>query len=118
MQKQRIGSWGEDLACNYLTERGYKIIKRNVRLGNQELDLVCMWRTKLVIVEVKTKTKSAFARAEDMMDAHKLRNLKWASYKLIKMFPFSLQDLRFDLVAIELDRVAKKAKIRHYKDII
>lgn len=118
MQKQKIGSWGEDFSCNYLLEKGYKIIKRNVRLGNQELDIVCLQNGKLVVVEVKTKMKNGFARAEDMMNRHKLRNLKFASYKLVKLFTFNFSDLRFDLLAIEVDRVAKKVKIRHYKDII
>lgn len=118
MEKQKIGAWGETLASDYLAGKGYRIIKRNVHLGNQEVDIVCMHQGKLVVAEVKTKIKNRFARAEDMVNRHKLRNLKFASYKLVRIFPFSFSDLRFDLIAIEVDRVAKKVKIRHYKDII
>lgn len=118
MVKQKIGAWGESLASNYLKDRGYKILKQNIRLGNQELDIVCLFQNKLIIAEVKTKMKSVFSKPEDMIGRSKIKNLKYASYKLLKLLHVKASDLRFDLLALEVDRVAKIVKIRHYKDII
>lgn len=118
MRRSTIGRWGEEISYGYLINKGYKVVERNLRLGNQELDLVCLFQNKLVVVEVKTKIKNNTARAEDMVDRRKLKNLKLASYKLSRLMKFRFNDLRFDLLALEVDRVAKKVKIRHYKDII
>lgn len=115
---QTIGNWGEDLACKYLLSKGYKILGRNMHLGNQELDILCRFDGLSVVVEVKTKRKSKAACAEEMMSKDKLKNLKILAGKLIARRLVKSSALRFDLVAIELDQVAKKAKIRHYKGII
>ena len=50
-----IGKLGEDLACVYLIEKGYKVIERNFRRNWGELDLIVKDPDgSLVFVEVKT----------------------------------------------------------------
>ena len=38
--KQSIGKLGEDIACLYLEKNNYKIIKRNFRCKQGELDII------------------------------------------------------------------------------
>lgn len=53
--KSEIGKKGEDLACEFLKDRGFKIIERNFRQKWDELDVVAISKDKtLVFVEVKT----------------------------------------------------------------
>ena len=106
------------MAAKYLAAKGYLVLKKNLRLGNQEIDIVCRHKDRLVIVEVKTCSKNDQSSAENMVNARKLKNLKVAGYKLLSIYKINGNDLRYDLIALELDRVAKKLKIRHYKDII
>lgn len=60
--KQIIGQKGEDLACKFLEEKGFKIIDRNYRKKWGELDIVaCPERSRGVtreirFIEVKTVT--------------------------------------------------------------
>ena len=35
-----IGHLGEDATCEYLKKNGYKIVERNWRLGNIEIDVI------------------------------------------------------------------------------
>lgn len=113
----KVGAWGEEFACQYLMQKGYNVVERNIKLGNQEIDIIAFKEATLVIVEVKTTT-SRVIRAEDMVNKHKLRNLKIGAIRFISRFKVRYKSLRFDLLALNIDKVAKSVKVRHYKDII
>jgi len=54
-KKSELGKYGEDRACEYLVEKGYKIVERNFRKPWGELDIVAKAPDKtLTFVEVKT----------------------------------------------------------------
>jgi putative endonuclease len=55
---QRIGKWGEDVAAEYLTQRGYEISARNARTPYGEIDIVAKQGDVTFFVEVKTLTSS------------------------------------------------------------
>jgi len=38
--RQRLGAWGEGVAAQYLSERGYTILGRNIRTPYGEIDIV------------------------------------------------------------------------------
>ncbi len=52
--KQRLGRWGEAVACRWLRRQGHVIIGRNVRRGHLECDLVTVRDGVIHFVEVKT----------------------------------------------------------------
>ena len=51
-----IGKNGEDLAVEYLVNKGYKILERNWRSGHKEIDIIAMDGDTLVVVEVKCRS--------------------------------------------------------------
>ena len=51
---RQIGAWGERTAADWLCERGYEIIARNVRTPYGEIDIVAKQGDVTVLVEVKT----------------------------------------------------------------
>ena len=55
-EKQILGKLGEDIACDYLEKNKYRIVRRNVRLGKNELDIIAEDNDYLVFVEVKTRS--------------------------------------------------------------
>ena len=55
-EKQILGRLGEDIASDYLEKNGYRIIRRNVHMGKNELDIVCEDDDYIVFVEVKTRS--------------------------------------------------------------
>ena len=56
MFPKEIGAMGEQLAADYLAERGYKIIQRNWRCkGGGEADIIAQDGDVYVMVEVKTR---------------------------------------------------------------
>lgn len=54
--KQLIGRLGEDLAADFLKKDGYSIVKRNLHLGRNEIDIIAEDKNYIVFVEVKTRT--------------------------------------------------------------
>lgn len=55
-EKQILGKLGEDIACDYLEKNKYRIVRRNVRFGKNELDIIAEDNDYLVFVEVKTRS--------------------------------------------------------------
>lgn len=53
VDKRRLGPFGESIAARFLTERGFEIVSRNVRVGRDELDLVVAGQGETIVVEVK-----------------------------------------------------------------
>ena len=54
-EKQILGRLGEDIAADYLQKNGYRIVRRNQRLGKNELDIIAEDDNFIVFVEVKTR---------------------------------------------------------------
>ena len=58
---RKYGAIGEDIACKYLEEQGYKITARNFHFGHIETDIICEDEKTILFVEVKTRTDADFS---------------------------------------------------------
>lgn len=128
--KQEIGIKGEDLACRYLEERGFKVVCRNYRKKWGEIDVVAKKKDIIHFVEVKTVSRNLSGvsrenvsrvtgeyRAEENVHPWKIKRLHRAieSYIMEKNIE---GEWRLDVLAIELDLVSKKAKVRFIENIV
>ncbi|HEX7609041.1 MAG TPA: YraN family protein, partial [Solirubrobacteraceae bacterium] len=52
--RQDLGRRGEQLACEHLQRRGFRVIERNVRVRAGEIDAIAFDGATLVFAEVKT----------------------------------------------------------------
>jgi putative endonuclease len=108
-----LGKRGEDIACRYLKDKGYKIRERNWKLGRNEIDLIAQDGEFIVIVEVKTRTSNIVAEPETSVTREKQRILVRAANAYIRYFRLS-REVRFDIVAILLD--GEKEIVKHIPD--
>ncbi|MEU5212110.1 YraN family protein [Streptomyces sp. NPDC020742] len=60
MRRRALGRYGEDLAVRRLTEAGMRILGRNWRCREGEIDIVAADGDALVICEVKTRRAGRF----------------------------------------------------------
>ncbi|MDE6120673.1 MAG: YraN family protein [Muribaculaceae bacterium] len=51
----KLGKWGEDIACDELVRLGATILERNWRSGRLEVDIIAALGDTIVFVEVKTR---------------------------------------------------------------
>ena len=111
-----LGSRGEDVAADYMRENGYRVIERNWRCKNGELDLICTRGKELVFVEVKTRGENSLGRAgESLTPAQQARLAKAASRYLSRNGLWS-RSCRFDLIALEVSE--NNVNLEHVANVI
>lgn len=115
---QRIGRFGEILAKNYLVKHGYKIIDANVKLSYQELDLIAVKDGQVIFIEVKTRISQFYGPAENALQFTKLQRFRRGMEMYMSNKNLPAEEVRADLVAVDIDHIKKTAKIKHYKDVI
>ena len=59
-QKDELGRRGEQVAAEWLQERGYTLVDRNWRCPAGELDLILRDGSTMVFAEVKTRSSLEF----------------------------------------------------------
>lgn len=120
-----VGKIGEDIAYEYLTKRGFRILTRNYREKFGEIDIIAMAPDKtLIFFEVKTlMNKSGFEMAfipEDNLTNDKLKKLirisNVFSAKHIQLID-DQKGWRIDLLAITLGSDGNVVSINHYENI-
>ena len=72
---QRIGKWGEETATEYLTQRGYEIIARNMRTPYGEIDIVAKQGDTFIFIEVKTRTSNSMGLPEEAITPRKRQHM-------------------------------------------
>lgn len=112
-EHNKLGKKGEDLAAVYLAGLGYKIIERNWRHKNDEIDIIAQDGHTLVIVEVKTRSTDVFGNPEDAVTITKQKFLIRATEEYIFKND-SLLETRYDIISII--KQGSKETIRHIKE--
>jgi putative endonuclease len=124
MNNKETGDFGENVAYNYLIKNKYSIIKRNYRIGFDEIDIIAKDSNgELVFIEVKTTANRDCSASgfmpEDQMTDFKLKKIARACQKFSVQHPNLVDEekgWRIDLVAITLKGEATGI-LHHYKNI-
>lgn len=106
-EKSNLGGWGENKACEYLVDKGFKIIERNFRKPWGEIDIVAFSPDRiLVFVEVKTVRKNETGLSgEDQMTVAKIKKFKKIAQFYAAKNPKLIKDekgFRLDLLTLTL----------------
>jgi len=98
----RTGKRGEEIAVNYLTKAGYRIIERNYRCLFGEIDIVAKDKNTVVFVEVKTRRSEKFGDPQLSVGLDKQRKISRISLNYIEEKRLHHCNARFDVVAIKM----------------
>ena len=96
-----LGKLGEELAVNYLTGKGYKILERNWHNIHKEIDIIAKDGKFLVIVEVKTRQTDEYGEPDIAVTRKKQRMLIAAANAYITRKGLDMET-RFDIISIVL----------------
>lgn len=97
-QHNEVGKWGEDLACQKLIREGYAIVERNWRMHHYEIDIIASKDSRIVFVEVKTRT-NVDDNPFEAVDRKKIRRMAASANVYISHTSCRL-DPQFDLIGI------------------
>jgi len=92
---------GENAACEYLKQKGYKILERNFRKGYGEIDIIALDKRVLVFVEVKTRSSVRYGTPFEGISSSKLNQLvKGANFYKYILHPELPEELRIDAIGV------------------
>jgi len=112
--KIKRGAEGENLAAEFLKNKGWEIVARNYRYGHAEIDLIIRRDNWTIFVEVKTRSSSKYGEPEEFVDERKARLIYGAAEEYI--FSTDWQGhVRFDVVSV---KVGTETEIMHFEDAI
>ena len=74
-EKKERGDWGEDRAVHYLRLHGYKILGRNFRCRQGEIDIIAKKGEFVAFVEVKQRKNADFGQAREFVTVSKQRRV-------------------------------------------
>jgi putative endonuclease len=107
------GKKGEDIAANYLEEKGFEIVERNYRFKRSEIDLIIKKEPFLIFVEVKTKTNTSYGMPEDDVTPRKANQVMLAAEEYVYATGWK-KEIRFDIVAVVIK--GSEIQIEHIID--
>lgn len=119
MGKRDTGKLGEQIACEFLERRGFKIIARNYLKPWGEIDIIAEKDGVLHFVEVKALSREnnegisreMSHQPEDLVDERKLRKVA----RTAELYMESAKDTReyqIDVVGVVLDQQKRIARCR------
>ncbi|NOH04240.1 MAG: YraN family protein [Chloroflexi bacterium] len=112
---RKVGAWGEEVAADWLAERGREIVARNVRTPYGEIDIVARQGDVTVFVEVKTLTASRDFLPEHQITARKREHMLNAAQHYAS--ENGIDHWQIDVIAIE-GKQGGKPVITHFENAI
>lgn len=118
-ERQSLGGFGERLAAAHLESKGYRIVERNFRVHEAELDLVAMHGGVLVFVEVRTRRGGDAGMAALSVNGRKSAKVLLAAQWYIEAhLELAELPMRIDVVAVELKRDGSLRAVTHIEDAV
>ena len=108
------GKKGEEIASEFLKNKGYEIVERNWRNKFGEIDIIAKKDNVLVFGEVKTKIGELYGLPEEMVGRGKLQKVRNMATVYLKGKEISC---RIDVIAIVLADNGSVSRINHYENV-
>ncbi|MCX8095219.1 MAG: YraN family protein [Caldisericia bacterium] len=117
MKRKILGNLGEEIASEYLKNKGYKIICKNYRTRFGEIDLISEKDNEIIFIEVRTKSSSNLLLPEESITKKKIYNYKKLALEYLLSTQKKYKNIKFDFIGIEY-KSENNFKINHIKNFI
>lgn len=114
--KDELGRLGEQLAAEYLQQAGMRILDRNWRCADGELDIVAAERRVLVACEVKTRSGLGFGSPLEAVSRRKQARLRRLAISWIGAHGVLFDEVRIDVIGLLRNR-AGHFTIEHVRGV-
>lgn len=117
LHNKNIGKIGEEIALQYLLQKGYILLKQNFTTHWGELDLILKKGNTVVFVEVKTRVGALKGKPYEAVNIQKLSHLKrpiqfFLLDKQYKDYKYSL-----DVISITLNAQLLQEDFKHFQNV-
>jgi putative endonuclease len=113
LNRRLLGAQGEDLAANYLRDKGYTIITRNYGVKFGEIDLIAESPAKeIVFVEVKWAKSERYGDPSWKISPAKIEKIKRVAEYYLLEHKISNRSIKIEAISI-IDR-----EITHFRETL
>jgi len=109
----QTGEKGENIACEYLLNKGFTLIEKNWRFKRTEIDIIAKEKDTVVFIEVKTRSNTKFGFPEVFVSVKKQKDICFAANHYLESNNLD-NKVRFDIIAI--NRIPNNWEIEHLED--
>lgn len=115
--KKSLGNEGEDIAAQFLLQKGFEIIERNYFHGHGEIDIIAIdpRDNYLVFVEVKTRYSLEYGDPASAINKKKMGQIKKVAELYLADKNIQQCDCRFDVITVLLSG-PNNPQIEHYEN--
>ena len=101
--RRSVGQSGEDAAAAWYAAGGYRVLDRNWRVREGEIDLVVRNASTIAFCEVKTRRGDAFGLPAEAVTFRKQQRLRLLAGRWLAEHGSSGASLRFDVAEVRPD---------------
>ncbi len=112
-EHNELGKIGEELAVDFLIEKGYDILETNWTFQKAEVDVIALKDNILAVVEVKTRSSVDYGSPQDFVKPKKIKLLVKAVNEYVITNNLDVE-VRFDIIAIQAKH--KQFEIEHLEE--
>jgi len=98
--KDVLGRDGEQAAVTYLEGCGFRILDRNWRCADGEIDIVAVERHTFVVCEVKTRSGTRYGTPLEAVGGAKQRRLRRLAVRWLNAHGVRFDQIRIDVVGL------------------
>ncbi len=107
MDKRKQGMIGENTACVYLINKGYKILNRNYYTRYGEIDIIAKKDDIIIFIEVKMRSTKRYGIGAEAVNKKKIDTIRICAQIYMQENKLCNQSIRFDVIDI-LGNLEKK----------
>lgn len=100
MSRSILGARGEDAAARYLEAHGWRIVARNFRRREGEIDIVAGRNHVLAFVEVKTRRSALFGTPAEAVTRRKQTRIRALARQFLMETGLHAPIVRFDVIEV------------------
>ena len=112
---RHIGDEAEDLACEFLQQKGWEILDRNYYSGHSEIDIIAKDGQVTVFLEVKMRSSAKFGQPFEYVTEAKVEHVFKAAEAWAIEHGLQSSPMRFDVIGI-LKQKNQAPEINHIED--
>jgi putative endonuclease len=115
--KDAVGRYGEDVATRYVQDAGWRVLDRNWRGADGELDIVALDGSALVTVEVKTRRGVGYGHPAEAVTPRKIARLRRLTAQWVADHDVRPRSIRIDVIGVLVPR-SGAAQVEHLVGIV
>jgi putative endonuclease len=116
--RRALGDFGERIAARHLQGKGYRILDRNHRTREGEIDIIAHTADTVAFVEVRTRRGDRMGSAAESITAVKAARLVTLAEAYAADRPDLPEGRRIDLIAIDFARDGRMVSLQHFENAV